>query len=242
MTLYQRLHMLHRVARYRWRTERAELRFVLQRKFHGGSVLDIGAHRGVYSYWLHGRFKDVEHVVAFEPQPELACELRDLKQAFRLDRLIVEEVGLSSRRGNLQMCRPRSHWGGATVECVGDISDADYFDVPITSMDEYLSAHPELRPVRFIKCDVEAHEADVLEGAVQTLNVDRPELLVEWTTTCTPRRQRLFELMSQLDYRILQFESGRLQPCTTAVRDRAPSWELGANYVLLPAEVATAAS
>src|SRR5262245_50731556 len=116
MTLYQRLGTMHRLLRYRFRVEPAELRFLLGRQFRGGSLLDIGAHRGVYSYWMHRRFRDGTRVVAFEPQAELAESLTDLKQAFHLDRLSVVPVALSSRGGALPLHRHRDHWSRASVD------------------------------------------------------------------------------------------------------------------------------
>jgi FkbM family methyltransferase len=243
MNFYQRLRMVHRLLRYRLSAERTELRFVLGRHYSGGSILDVGAHRGVYSYWLHRSFSEVTRVVAFEPQPELVEHLTWFKQAFRLDRLDIEPIGLSSRSGTLSMHRPRQHWGAATVdEFARDDDTAEIFDVPVTTIDEYVTEHSELRPVRFVKCDVEYHEADVLAGAERTLREDRPELLVEWSTPRRAYRERMFRLMQRLDYAIFQFEFGRLAPCTTPERHGPPSWELGANYVLLPREAAAAAA
>jgi FkbM family methyltransferase len=238
MKLLDRLHMIHRFLRYRWRTERAELHHLLGRQISGGSVFDVGAHRGVYSYWMHRTFPDT-HVVAFEPQPELVAHLADLKQAFRLDRLMIEGVGLSSRVDNLRMHRPRKYWAAATVdEYCYEGDDMETFDVPVTTIDDYVAAHPELRPVRFIKCDVEYHEDEVLAGAERTLRDDRPEMLVEWSTPRRAYRERLFRLVQSLGYSVFQFEYGRLVPCTTAERNMPPSWELGPNYLLLPRECA----
>jgi hypothetical protein len=110
--------------------------------------------------------------------------------------------------------------------------------VPVTTLDEYVAEHPDLRPVRFVKCDVEFHEADVLAGAERILSEDRPELLVEWSTPRRAYRERLFRQMQRLSYVIFQFEYGRLVPCTTADRIAPPSWDLGANYVCLPRELA----
>lgn len=243
MKTVERLHMMHRLLRYRWIAERVELRFMFGRQFAGGSVFDIGAHRGVYSYWMHRHFDAAMRVVAFEPQPELVEHLTRFKQAFRLDRLQIAPVGLSSRRGTLTMYRPHSHWGAATVdEFTCDTAGMDVFEVPVTTIDEYVAEHPELRPVRFIKCDVEYHEAAVLAGAERTLREDRPELLVEWSTPRRAYRERLFHEMQQLGYAIFQFEYGHLVPCTTADRHGPPSWELGANYVCLPREAATSAA
>jgi FkbM family methyltransferase len=243
MNLLERLHIFHRLIRYRWRTERAELRYLLGRELHGGSVFDIGAHRGVYSYWMHRRFRDGTRIVAFEPQPELVQFLADFKQAFRLERMLIAPVGLSSRSGTLRLRRPPSHWGAATFDefCFDD-DQAEAFDVSVTTIDDYLAEHPELRPVRFIKCDVEYHEAEVLAGAERTLREDRPELLVEWSTPRRSYRERLFRQMQRLNYAIYQFEYGRLVHCTTTERHSPPSWELGPNYLFLPRENAASAA
>lgn len=243
MTLLERIRNYHRLLRYRWHAERAELRYVLSREYQGGSVFDIGAHRGVYSYWMHRRFRHDTRVVAFEPQPELVQFLADFKQSYRLDRMVIAPVGLSSRSGTLRMHRPRRHWAAATFDdfCYDD-EQTEVFDVPVTTIDDYLAEHPELHPVRFIKCDVEYHEAEVLAGAERTLREDRPELLVEWSTPRRAYRDRLFRLTQRLNYAIYQFEFGRLVPCTSSERAAPPSWELGPNYLLLPRELAAAAA
>jgi FkbM family methyltransferase len=243
MKVHERIHMYHRLLRYRWFAERAEMRFVLGRHLNGGSVLDIGAHRGVYSYWMHRHFHDRTRVVAFEPQPELVEHLTRLKQAFRLDRMVIAPVGLSSHMGTLEMHRPRAHWGAATLdEFSFDDEQTEVFDVPVTTIDNYMVEHPDLRPVRLIKCDVEYHEAKVLAGAEIILREDRPELLVEWSTPRRAYRERLYKMMQRLGYAVFQFEYGRLVPCTGPERHSPPSWELGANYVFLPQEVAASAA
>jgi FkbM family methyltransferase len=243
MTLLERLHAAHRLWRYRWRTERAELRYLMSRRFDGGSAFDIGAHRGVYSYWMHRRFGAGTRIVAFEPQPELVEYLSDFKQAFRLDRLHIESLALSSHSGTLELHRPKGHWAAATVDDLSyDGAEADIFDVPATTIDEYVAQHPELRPVRFIKCGVEFHEAEVLAGAARTLREDRPEILLEWTTPRRAYRERMYRLAQQLSYAIYQFEYGRITRCAGPERHLPPSWELGPNYLLLPHECAAAAA
>jgi FkbM family methyltransferase len=237
MNILERIQMYHRLLRYRFGQERAELRFLRSRKYQGGSALDVGAHRGEHSYWMHRRFGDDTRIVTFEPQPELAMFLTDFKKSFQLERMTIVPFGVSSRGGKLRMHRPRSKWAAATVdEFWNDDSQTEVFDVPVTTIDEYMAEHPNLRPVRFIKCDVESHETEVLIGAERILREDRPELLVEWSTPRRASRERLFGFMQQLGYSIFQFESGKLAPCTTAERHSPPSWELGPNYMLLPRE------
>ena len=145
MNLVERIHMVHRFWRYRLRSERAELRYLLGRNFQGGSVFDVGAHRGVYSYWMHRRFRDMP-VVAFEPQPELVEFLSDFKQTFRLGRLEIAPLGVSSRSGTLRLHRPPSHWGGASVDPYHNGDHDDVFDVPVTTIDEFVASHPRCDP------------------------------------------------------------------------------------------------
>lgn len=61
------------------------------------------------------------------------------------------------------------HGPGATL---------DEIDVPVTTLDEFLSAHDHSR-ISFIKCDVEHHELDVFRGGEQTLSEYLPTLLFE---------------------------------------------------------------
>jgi hypothetical protein len=49
--------------------------------------------------------------------------------------------------------------------------------VELRTVDSVLFASP--RPITFIKCDVEGHEAEALEGAARMIERDRPALYVE---------------------------------------------------------------
>lgn len=235
MRFYDRIHALHRAWRYRLRTERHELRYMLGCSFPlGGSVLDVGANRGIYSYWMHKHFSTARHVVAFEPQAELVAHLEELKAAFRLERLLIAPVALSSASGSRVLRRPQRHWGGATFDDRTTFQDSvEAIPVAVTTLDDYLACRPDLRPVRFIKCDVQNHEADVLKGAANVLQEDQPELLLEWADNDESRREALFDLLTSLNYRSYRFIDGALRPEKSAMRHRGPTnWE---NYLFLPA-------
>jgi len=234
MRFYDRLHALHRIWRYRLRTERQELKYMLGRVLPpGGSVLDIGANRGIYSYWMHKAFAAASQVVAFEPQPELVEYLGDFKKSFHLERMMIAPVGLSSRAGTLSLRRPQQHWGGATFDDQTTFEDrVDTLSVPVMTLDDYFQQHPELRPIRFIKCDVQNHEADVMRGAATILREDQPELLMEWADGDPARRESLFKLLTGLGYHAFRFAGGVLEPAGTAERLCGPmTWE---NYLFLP--------
>ena len=60
-----------RAWRYRLRAERPEIRFLLNQLQLGHTAIDIGAHKGAYTYWMSQRVGSSGQVIAFEPQPEL---------------------------------------------------------------------------------------------------------------------------------------------------------------------------
>ena len=177
MRLIDRLHALHRFWRYRLRTERAELAFMLSRDLRGGTVVDAGANRGSYSYWMHKAVGAQGNVVAFEPQPELTTYLQDLRATFGLTRLTIVPAGLSSRPEQAQLVRPRNHWGAASLH-IAATESTDIVPITLTTLDDYF-ANSDLRPIRFMKCDVQGHELEVFLGGERILREDRPELLFE---------------------------------------------------------------
>lgn len=178
MRLFERLHFLHRAWRYRLRAERDELAFVLSRDLRGATVLDIGANRGIYSYWMHRVVGATGQVIAFEPQPELVQALRDLKTAFALHRLTIVDAGLSSHAGAVTLVRPRHHWGGASLHLGPDYPDSDCLPIRVMTLDEYFAGR-DVPPVRLIKCDVQDHEEQVFRGGERLLREQQPDLLFE---------------------------------------------------------------
>ncbi|WP_425618557.1 FkbM family methyltransferase [Anatilimnocola sp. NA78] len=198
LRFWNRLHACHRFWRYRYRSERQEMSLMLQQDLAGTTVLDVGANRGAYSYWMHRAVASTGQVIAFEPQPELAAYLEDLKQTFGLKQLTIVNAGVSDRPGTLTFVRPRNHWGGGSFHLQPDHPNADVFDVSVLRLDDYL-ARRILPPVKFIKCDVQDHEIHVFRGARKTLLKHRPILLFEQTDRCV-REGLIHSYLSGLGY------------------------------------------
>ena len=75
MNFFARLRYLHRARKARRRGERNEIQAILEIVRPGDTVLDIGAHKGSYLYWLRQAVGESGRVFAFEPQPALATYL-----------------------------------------------------------------------------------------------------------------------------------------------------------------------
>lgn len=157
--------------------------------------LDIGANIGVYSFFLR-RYS--QHVYAYEPHPQLA---RGLERSLE-DRVTVIASALSNRSGTAVLRIPldRGEEQHALASVCQDFADAEGLrevEVPRLRLDD--QAHDN---VGFIKIDVEQHEPEVLEGAMDTIRQQRPSLLIEVTPLLYPKSlAELFAPLLDLGYR-----------------------------------------
>jgi FkbM family methyltransferase len=141
-----------------------------------GTSVDVGANIGLYTCPLIARSA---RCIAFEPLPAMAKLLR---RAFGRDggRFQLEQVALSDRCGSAELRMPKGGPGYSTMESANvlegkvDTTRVLRFQVETRRLDDYA-----LTDVRFVKIDVEGHEASVLRGSRDTLQRCCPAVLVE---------------------------------------------------------------
>ena len=187
MRFTTRLHMLHRILRYRYRTERDSIRYLLKHLEPGSTAIDAGAHRGLYSYWLSRGVGPAGKVYGFEPQPETAEFARAFTTAFACHNVTIENMGLSDRSGRMGLVRSGADDGGAQLTADGNRSAIaggrgdvveEVIEVSTISLDEYC-LEKSIDSIGFMKIDTEGHELAVFRGAAEVLRAHRPTLLFE---------------------------------------------------------------
>lgn len=196
MDIVQKLHLLHSAWHYRLNTEKNDIRFLLGLDLKGKTVIDIGANRGIYSYWMEKTVGPKGRVIAFEPQPELEAHLLDFKSAFKFDNLLIIPKGLSSSAGSQSLFRSEPGSGGASLDQSRSRNGCGAIPVEVTTLDSYMD---EFTDVAFIKCDVEGHEHDVFRGGQRLLARDKPCLLFECHRD-EAMKQNLFSYLTSLGY------------------------------------------
>ncbi|MET7822739.1 FkbM family methyltransferase [Micromonospora zamorensis] len=130
----------------------------------GGTALDVGAW---YGPWTRRMRRLADHVVAFEPNEELA---RSIARAFPEVRVI--RAVASDHEGSAELFLPES--GPAVGTSSLEYGAGRSVIVPRVTIDGL-----GLDDVRFLKIDVEGHELPTLRGAAATIHRDGPVLLVE---------------------------------------------------------------
>lgn len=140
----------------------------------GETALDVGANRGLFTYWL---LRLGARVTAFEPNPDMVRVLcYRFGRALKDGRLTLLGCALGDAEDEAVLHIPHDHAPLATLD--GSLAglDEDVRDVRVRRrrLDDCVDG-----PVDFIKIDVEGHEAKVLDGAGRLLAAHRPTLLVE---------------------------------------------------------------
>ena len=145
----------------------------------GYTAIDIGAHKGAYTYWMSKYVGNEGRVFSFEPQPDLHNQLVSLIKHSNNKNINLEASALSSAKGKDTLKIP----GGGTSPSASLINKksqniSETILIKKTTLDDYFYKKNQI-PVNFIKCDVEGHEADVFYGAKKTLIKYMPILLFE---------------------------------------------------------------
>jgi FkbM family methyltransferase len=198
------LRWRYRALRYRWKLERPEIRLVLEHLRPGDTALDVGGHKGAFTWWMRHAVGRSGRVDVFEPQPALAARLSSLVRERGWNNVRVEHLGVSDSPGVLPLRVPP---GGPSPEATferraGREASGDVMDVPVSTIDDWVEQHTR-RNVRLIKVDVEGHELAVFHGARRTLDRQRPALLFECERRHRPDGDigAVFRFLAELGYR-----------------------------------------
>lgn len=226
-----RLDIRRRVARELRRGERefGLVPFLCDRARH---ALDIGANRGVYTWWMA---RHARHVHAFEPNPKMFEILRRVLPA----NASARQLALSDAPGEAVLHVPRRRKGysnqGGSLSARKAQGPHGSVRVAACTLDSL-----NLRDIGFIKIDVEGFEAQVLAGARETLARERPAMLIELEEahTGTPIEAMLAEIEA-MGFRGLFLHRGQLRALDgfdpqAHHREAATREDYVFNFVFLP--------
>ena len=165
---------------------------------------DIGANKGLFTYWAGKYVKKNADLHIFEPQPELEWIYLKFQKVFQRHQLFYNNFGLSDIEGKALINR----------ECIGDGSASlKTFDtevdnvesVRLQTLDDYCEKN-EIDKIDFIKIDVEGHEYKTLAGGMKTIEKLMPTMLIEMSPGTLSTKT--LEEFSKLGYKVKMIWSG----------------------------------
>lgn len=178
MSLTLATRLLVRAARYRWKLNKPEISRMLGAIPRGGVAIDIGAHKGAYSFWMGRRAGKTGRVIAVEPQERMVEGLVASLGSVNMARATVVHAAASEAPGRGTINIPRDSTHGASMGDLGDGRAVDAVDVRLVSIDELVESFG-LDRLDFVKIDAEGHELEIIRGGLASLERFGPSLLVE---------------------------------------------------------------
>jgi FkbM family methyltransferase len=204
--IIENLKLQFRAWKYKKLEDPAEITYIQSVIRHGNTVLDIGAHKGGYTYWMVRSVGNTGKVIAFEPQEKGARLLRNL---FRSRNVHVVTQALSNKAGKQEFyVSPQQNYLSYEASLENKYDHAEKTVVDTTTIDIY--CHDNSIIPSFIKIDVEGHEKEVIEGGMETITKHRPVLLIEIEERHVGREkmEEIFSEMISLGYSGFFFYKG----------------------------------
>ncbi len=167
----------------------------------GEQVLDIGANIGVMTYFFSKKLSN-SNVYSFEPIPDNLKVLRRIVEKFNLSNVKIYPYALGDKNDIVKMVMPEFNkvyfHGLSHIEEVNKKNIGRLYDVEMKRLDD----HEEFKNVKInaVKIDVEEYEYNVLKGAEELIQKNRPLIYCElWESE---NRKKSFKLISKLNYKV----------------------------------------
>ena len=146
------------------------------------TAIDGGANTGQISTVFASQFKNVQKIYAFEPLYHLCKKEFEDKLISKNDKIEIVEKALWDKKGTLQFkAISQAAYTGSAIKDVSNTTTlnkkGDFIDVEAISIDEFV-AENNVEKVDFIKMDLENSELNALNGAIETIQRDRPQMAI----------------------------------------------------------------
>ena len=177
----------------------------------GSDTIDVGVYRGVYSYEM-AKYSNKVH--SFEPNPIIFNYInKNLKKIVK--NIVLYNYALSNKNGIYDLKVPirNSNYnkenfeeyykmGRATIHDKNNFDKFEKFQINTKKIDEFNFNNK----ISFIKIDVEGHELEVIKGALNTIEKNKPVLVIEIhphaDRTSFLKRQIIFKTLKYYGYEI----------------------------------------
>jgi FkbM family methyltransferase len=177
-----------------------------------GVVFDVGANMGWCSLVIAGQVNGCQ-IHAFEPIPKTYSFLTKNINLNQATNVVAHPFGLSDKRKDLTFYFYPEGSGNASSANLSGRTDAELVTCHVERLDDFVTANK--LHVDFIKCDVEGAELFAFQGAMKTLQRDKPivftEMLRKWAEKFNYHPNDIITLFSSLEYRCFYADGSNLK-------------------------------
>lgn len=229
---FLRRHYLRKFRAARLSDEK-DLQVIPQLVSPSDTVLDIGANFGLYTRFLSDAVGESGRVYSFEPTSDMFDALKHNVESLGRSNITCVRAALSDWSGKAEIHIPpypdgTPNYYEATLLAGDDEARAKGESVAILTVDEFCQSR-KIKPLSFMKCDVEGFEIEVLRGAQNVIQCDHPVILLEINEPLLDGAHgtEVTRFIKEMGYEIHVYENDDIHP-----------WKLGyfgVNYILFPA-------
>jgi FkbM family methyltransferase len=176
----------------------AEQRWLCRHLSPGDVLFDIGANVGFLTVLGARLVGEQGFVVAFEPVPENALQLKRNVQLNDFRHVIVVEAAISDQLGTASFVLPPGRRDGGRLASQTE-RESPTTEVQVLTIDHWLREFEGPKPT-VLKIDAEGAEIDVLRGSQDILRTERPAILVEVHWLGQPFVEFIQEELAPLGY------------------------------------------
>lgn len=207
MKLIESIKLRYRANKYKNKDDQGGISYVIAAIEKGQTVLDIGAHKAGYLYFMISQVGEKGKVFAFEPQSILFQYIIKMKKLLSWDNVTVEHLALSDAAGTVTLYIPNNKVSsgsspGATIVEHKDLTEYGVTEIVDTETLDAYCKRKDIKP-DFLKIDVEGNELRVLQGGAATLKNHKPKIIVEIEARHVGQEKALetFKFMESLGYK-----------------------------------------
>jgi FkbM family methyltransferase len=201
---WNRLLLKYRTQRLKKGANKIQLNILKEFLTTDSVFFDIGANKGLFTYWAAKYIRDNADLHVFEPQPELAWIYNKIQKKFQQHQIIYNNVGLSDVVGKAHIKRVCIGDGSATLEKSSEEAEKNQ-SISLETLDIYCKKKA-VKKIDFIKIDVEGHEHKTIAGAIKNIEKFKPIMLIEMNPSFLSNKT--LNLFQNLEYKVKMIRAG----------------------------------
>ena len=189
---YLPFKLYHRIRCFKYAKYRnPELNLISSLVDKDQNSIDVGANLGLFTHFMS---KCSNHVYAFEPNP---YPLENLKNLIN-NNVTLLPIALGNTDGPVEIRIPHhaNGWSSNGASLVPKIDEGGkIISIQCRKLDSL-----KLKKIGLIKIDVEGFEIEVIKGAINTIKIHKPVMIIENELVHTSDTNDLFLTMNELGY------------------------------------------